>query len=227
MDFKIPRNSLSELIIYLWKIIDIPEISINDLLFKISFELFLFPPEQASKFIKNSIKSQLLKKNANEYISLSKNINKQFLIWQKSRRDDISVKLNELRKTKSAKRSTEVDYRSNFNVIIKAFSEKGTSNRAATVPNAALNIIEFDVKKGKIYSEVKGSKEESYFIEISSKEKTLRHNCHDFLTRRAEDKKFCKHLIKLFLLLNERNKEATLCFLKSISENINDWDFLG
>jgi hypothetical protein len=227
MNFTIPRNDSTEFLIYIWKIIDVPEIRINELLFKITFEFFLLPPEKALKFIHNSIKNQHLKKNKLDYLSLSQALYENLSVWHKSRKNEIFSRLEKKRKKKLAYIATKDDDIDDFNILIKAFSEKGTSNRAATVANTDLNVIEFDHKNGKIKIEVKGSRKESYFIEINSKEKILRHDCHDFITRRAENKKFCKHLVKLFLFLKERNEEATLNFLKLISENINNWDFSG
>ena len=60
MNFAIPRQDNTELSIYLWKIIDLPYIHLDDLLYKISYELFLFPPERATTFIKTLLKENLL-----------------------------------------------------------------------------------------------------------------------------------------------------------------------
>ena len=226
MNFTVPRNNSSEFLLYIWKIINVPEVGINDFIFKISFELFLLTPEKALKFIQNSIKNQYLK-NAQGRLSLSQDLCENLSLWQNSRKDEIFSKLEKKRKKTIANMSTKDDETHNFSIFIKAFSDQGTSNRAATVANDAFNIIEFDPKKGLIQTKVKGLKIESYFIEINLKEKTIRHDCHDFLTRRAENKKFCKHLVKLFLFLKESNEEATLNFLKSISENTDEWDFSG
>ena len=37
MNFSIPRSNYSEMVLYIWKIIEIPNISINDLIYRISF----------------------------------------------------------------------------------------------------------------------------------------------------------------------------------------------
>jgi len=41
--------------LYIWKIIELPYVSLIDLIYKISFELFLFSPEEAKKFIDKAI----------------------------------------------------------------------------------------------------------------------------------------------------------------------------
>ena len=91
----------------------------------------------------------------------------------------------------------------NFSVLINAFVDKGTLNRSVSVSDTAFEILKFDRSKGIIKSKVKGSKEETYIIEIDIDAKILRHTCHDFESRRADMKKFCKHIAKLFLLLKD------------------------
>ena len=51
MNFAIPRNNTSEMLLYIWKIIDLPYILYDDLVFRISFDLYLDPPEKAKIFI--------------------------------------------------------------------------------------------------------------------------------------------------------------------------------
>ncbi|MEJ2280059.1 MAG: DUF2240 family protein, partial [Candidatus Lokiarchaeota archaeon] len=70
MNFKPPKKSATELLLYIWKIIDLPEISFEDLVYRISFDLYIVPPEKARKFIERAISSKLIDKNG-ENLSLS------------------------------------------------------------------------------------------------------------------------------------------------------------
>ncbi|GAH59603.1 unnamed protein product [marine sediment metagenome] len=97
MNFAIPRNNNSEMLLYIWKIIDIPKVSQNDLLYKISFELFLFPPNEAISFINNCLDNQLLVKDNNLNFTLSKNLNQQLKNWQKKRKKAVLKKIVSLR----------------------------------------------------------------------------------------------------------------------------------
>jgi len=45
MNFAIPRKSETDFLLYIWKIIDLPMISKNDLIYEISFKLFFDSPE--------------------------------------------------------------------------------------------------------------------------------------------------------------------------------------
>ena len=222
MNFSTPRKNTEELILFIWKIIDLPNISINELLYKISFELFLQSPEEALEFIQRSIKINLLKKDENDYLKLSQNLDKKFKNWQLERKNIISSKINSSRKINSL---IDAEKGSDFTTLIKAFLDKNTINRAANVSDDAFKINALDFNKGLIKAEVVGSKKEYYLIEIDTRNKILYHNCNDFETRRAENKKFCKHLAKLFLLLKEKNERNTVVFLNKIVEDINDWEF--
>lgn len=115
---------------------------------------------------------------------------------------------------------------SDFTTLLKAFSDKATRGRAVTVSDGSFNIVNLDLEEGKVEAEVAGSKEEPYVIRIDSDKKVLKHNCHDFRERRAPDKKFCKHLVKLFFLLNEqKGEDVTGELLNQIADSINEWEF--
>ena len=202
-----------------------PIISKNDLIFKISFELFLDSPETASKLINRLIEKNLLKKDNKNNLSLSPKLKERLENWQKKRNNEILNNLHSAKKHIKIIENLERDNRSNFNTLIKAFLDKGTINRTASVPEAAISIKEFDFDKGIIKADIVGTKESSYNIEINVKLKKISHDCHDFQERRAADKKFCKHLAKLFLLLKDKDETATLKFLNEIVKNIDKYNF--
>jgi len=65
------------------------------------------------------------------------------------------------------------------------------------------------------------AKVKDYIIEINMKEKYIMHNCDDW-HKRVKEKKFCKHVCKLFLMLPE---ELSLKILGDIVKNIDEWKF--
>ena len=69
----------TDILLNLWKIVDTPLISIDDLFFTFSFELHKFDPENTKKFIDSCIKNGLLKKNEEGMIYLSQTLNKETL----------------------------------------------------------------------------------------------------------------------------------------------------
>lgn len=225
MNFAIPRKNPSDLVLYIWKIIDIPHISLNDLLYTISFELFLLSPQKSLEFIQNSIETKLLEIDEYDKITLSQNLNKKLQNWQSKRKETILSKIDSTKQSVRAVNNFETDRSSNFKILLKAFLDKGTINRTVSISEEDFSINEFNFEKGSIKAEYKGSKKEPYIIEINTNNKTLIHNCHDFQTRRLDNKKFCKHLAKLFLLLKEKDEISATNFLSEIAENINKWEF--
>lgn len=225
MNFAIPRKNSTEMLLYIWKIIDLPSISLNDLLYKISFDLFLLPPDKSTDFIDTCIDNKDLVKDDNQDLRLSNTLNQKLNNWQIKRKNVILEKINSAKKIAKLKNDIEKKELTNFNVLINAFVDKGTLNRSISVSDDAFKLLEYDLVKGTLKSKVAGSKEEFYIIEINTNKKILRHNCHDFESRRAENKKFCKHLTKLFLLLKEKNENIAEYFLNELAENIEKWDF--
>ncbi len=144
--------------------------------------------------------------------------------WQKKRKFMVLKNIKTANKVEHLK--NDISKKStNFSVLINAFVDKGTLNRSVSISDTAFEILIFDHLTGIIESKVKGSKEESYIIKIDTNAKVLLHNCHDFETRRADNKKFCKHIAKLFLLLKDKNEKLTEFFLNKIAEDVEMWDF--
>ncbi len=221
INFNIPNNNPSEMLCYIWKVIDLPFLSQHDLLYKISFVLYILPPEKAKNFIKKCIESKLIIEDENKNLKLSNSLRNNFNIWQSRRRNEILEKYKLPIKRNSLKSNFNNDNKS----ILKIFTDNSTINRAAGIPNSHFKLKIFDPEIGIVRSEVKGSKEDQYNIEIDINKRVLRHNCHDFITRRAENKKFCKHVFKLFLLLYSKNPTNAELFLKNLVDNIDKWEF--
>jgi len=225
VNLAVPRKNDIEMLLYIWKVIDLPDILLNDLLYKISFELYLFPPEKAKEFIHTSIHEKKLIKVDENRVFLSQELANTLKTWQKKRKSEISTKSNLNKRTIGKILSENLE--STFNVLLKSLSDKSTLNRAATVSGSAFKILIFDFNEGMLIAEVEGSKQKPYVIEIDIKNKTIHHDCHDFQTKRAESKTFCKHLVKLFLLKKKDDEAQIIKFLEEITKKIEDWQFLG
>ena len=225
MNLAMPHTNAPELILYIWKIIDLPSISKIDLAYKISFEMCIMAPNKAEEFINRSIDKRLLKKENKDSISLSQDLAQKLKKWQIDMRNNIRKKINSLRKIDNIIDDFENVRTSDFNTLLKSFLDKGTINRAATISDKAFQLNHIDYESGIIKAKVKGTKEEFYNIEINSQDKTIIHNCHDFETNRSRNKRFCKHLAKFFLLFKEKNEKSAGKLLIDITQNINDWEF--
>jgi hypothetical protein len=212
--------------LYIWKIIELPYISTSDLVYKISFELFLFSPKDAKEFIKKAIHNGFLIASDNNILSLSDDLVIKLQNWHKKRRVEISKKVS---KTKSISQYTDKLKKNDsnkFNILLKAFLDTGTINRAVLVSDSAITISTIEPQNKIIKAEVQGSRKIPYIIEISTIKKVLKHDCHDFETKRVQNKKFCKHLAKLFLLLKEKDEKGATMLLENITKDINKWEFV-
>ncbi len=227
MSFAIPRNNPSEYLLYLWKIIDVPSLSEKELLYKMSFELFLDSPSKVKDFVQNCVKSDLLKKNSEGNFTLTPSLQKKLESWQKARKEQIIANLVSEKKVLIQKVKLEKEKGSTFNVLLNGFSDRTMINRAVTISNEDVEVVEFNAQSGFLKVKIKGHLQEPYIVEISSVEKTLKHDCDDFQKRGSKTKKFCKHLVKLFLFLKERDEASAISLLDKISENIVDWEFIG
>ena len=227
MNFAIPRGNTSEMVLHIWKIIALPSIQQDDLLHKISFELFLFSPKEAKEFINVAIHKGYLMIDDDERIKLSESLSFELNKWHEKRKAYISEKrkdVNDLKEFTNESKNNDIN---KFKILLKALLDKGTINRAVTESDSAYKFSFIDSGQKIIKAEVQGSQKIPYTIEINISEKVIKHNCHDFRAKRAVNKKFCKHLAKLFLLLKIKNADLASHFLESITRDINVWEFLA
>ena len=222
-----PINNPELFLLYLWKIIDLPTLSSNNLLFKISYDLFILPPDKAIEFINSCIENKLLVVSEKRNLKLSNSLKMKLNEWQKRRKNEITQNINSIKKIHRIKNTLEKGNSTDFSEHLKSLVEKETLNRAVRVRNEAFDIKELNFDKGFIKATVSGSSKDPYIIEMDIKNKYLKHNCHDFETRRSKNKQFCKHLTKFFLLLRDSHKASTEQFLKSLSENLEKWNFIS
>ena len=76
--------------------------------------------------------------------------------------------------------------------------------------------VSFKIEGESIVATVK-----NYRVEIDVKNRRIFHDCEDW-KKSAESKRFCKHLVKLFLKMP---RDISLKILEDISGNIDDWSF--
>ena len=224
MNFAIPRGNTSEMVLHIWKIIELPSIQQDDFLHIISFELFLFSPKEAMEFINVAIHDGYLILEGDERIKLSKSLALELNKWHEKRKMQISEKIKDVNEFSNGSKNKDVN---KFKILLKALLDKGTINRAVAESDSAYKFRIIDPEQKIIQAKVQGSQKIPYNIEINISEKVIKHNCLDFQTKRAENKKFCKHLAKLFLLLKIKNADLASYFLESITKDIINWKFLS
>ena len=81
------------------------------------------------------------------------------------------------------------------------------------------------IENKQISSIIKGTKKE-YRLMIDFEKKILNHNCTDFLMDRKWKKRFCKHITKVFLQIEEQyGKSLSQDFLISLYHDLDKWVF--
>lgn len=224
MDLSIPRKSLSEMVLYVWKIIGLPSVSFQDLVYLLSYKLFLYDTIAAAKFINLAIDESLLLKNSNDLLSLSDVLNEKLEKWEVQRKEEISEKLKSIQVVKRIENPSK-DESNDFTVLFKTFVDDATLTRTASILQSDITYVTNDLDKGILNVKIKGSKEIPYTIKVDLDKKYIHHDCHDYETRKSKNKKFCKHLAKLFLILKDEAEEKATNLLKKIADHINEWNF--
>jgi len=227
VNFAIPRGNTSEMVLHIWKIIELPSIQQDDFVHKISFELFLFSPKEAKEFINVAIHKGSLILIGDDRIKLSESLALELFKWHEKRKTHISERLKEINDFNEISEGSKNNDISKFKILLKALLDKGTINRAVAESDSAYKFRVIDSGQKILKAEVQGSQKIPYNIDINISEKVIKHNCHDFRNKRAVNKKFCKHLAKLFLLLKIKNADLASYFLESITRDINNWNFLA
>ena len=227
MNFAIPRGNTAEMVLHIWKILELPDIHQDDLLHKISFELSFFSPKDAKEFINGAVHKGYLIQESNERIKLSESLDIELNKWHEMRKIHITKKKNNFNNLNEFTDESKNSEKNTFKILLKALLDKGTINRAVAESDSAYEFKLIDSGQKIIKAEVKGSQKIPYKININISEKIIEHNCHDFQTKRAVNKKFCKHLAKLFLLLKIKNNDLASYFLEIITKDIDNWKFLA
>ncbi len=217
-------KNIRELVIYIWKSLDLPSITKENLLYYISFELFLFKPNKTIQIVNEALKKGFLIEKKG-YLSASNSIRSELEKWQIAEGDRVDQALNEIKNRAIIQNELESEKHSSFNMLLKEFADQNILNRAVTISKNAFSEVNTNFNRGLITAQVIGSNESPYKIEINVNKKKISHNCHDFATRRRNLKKFCKHLVKLFLILRADYESELEDLLKKVRNDIDLWEF--
>ncbi len=112
-----------------------------------------------------------------------------------------------------------------FEELFKNFANSNTTNKAASVSNSSIRILEINKQLGFIDAEIQGNSILPYKLSIDISKRNsydvINHNCPDFLARKKPNNKFCKHIAKFFLNLNEQDSEFATLLLTEFNSKIN------
>ncbi|MFX0024564.1 MAG: HD domain-containing protein [Candidatus Hermodarchaeota archaeon] len=112
-----------------------------------------------------------------------------------------------------------------FEELFKNFANSNTINRAASVSNSSIRILEINKERGFIDAEIQGNSIVPYKLSIDISKRysydIINHNCPDFLARKKPNNKFCKHIAKFFLNLCKQDPEFAIMLLTEFNSKIS------
>ncbi|MBD3197335.1 MAG: hypothetical protein GF317_19930 [Candidatus Lokiarchaeota archaeon] len=112
-----------------------------------------------------------------------------------------------------------------FNSLIQMFSDKTTIKRSRSISDNLVRVSKIDQNKKIIKAQIQGSEVLPYHIEINLNKNTfsriIQHDCPDFNMRKRQINRFCKHITKLFFLIEKTEKDFSITILKELSKKVD------
>ena len=112
-----------------------------------------------------------------------------------------------------------------FERLIKDLASKTTIERANSISDKRIRILSIDKEVGLINADVQGNSIVPYKIILDLSQENLPniiyHDCPDYLARKKPNNKFCKHVMKFFLLLMRDDPDFTLKLLNQLHKKIH------
>jgi len=119
----------------------------------------------------------------------------------------------QFRKAKIAQKARDTP-QDKFNFMLKQFTEKKDLYKSASLKEEDYHISKYATSRQTIKVIIHRLGKEPRFIFIDLAKKMITHGCCRFKELNNEDsKKFCKHLIKLFLILKEKEPDLAISIL--------------
>ena len=113
-----------------------------------------------------------------------------------------------------------------FEELIQNLTDKSTLNRAESISNNLIRFLKIDKETGLIKAEVQGNSLIPYKLDVNISQKNLYdviyHDCPDYLARKKLNNKFCKHIVKFFYLLNNKDSEFAIYLLNKFNSKISE-----
>jgi HD superfamily phosphohydrolase YqeK len=109
-----------------------------------------------------------------------------------------------------------------FEEKLRIFSDKKTLDRAKSISDDCIRILKIEKENGFIEAEVQGNKLVPYKLNFDITQKTsynfISHDCPDYLARKKPNNRFCKHIVKFFYLLYNKDSVLANMFLNEFDK---------
>ncbi|MFW9830198.1 MAG: DUF2240 family protein [Candidatus Thorarchaeota archaeon] len=187
---KIPRTPL-HLVDYAFRALGREKLPIQQLIFFLSFDIRQMPPSQAQKLVQElQSKGQL--EIANGLVKLT----------------------TEITQEPNSKVTTS---KADLGELLRLFVSSSRLSRAVGISDDAIEFIRVENNPLQIEATVHGSQD--YVLKLDEETRQITHNCPDW-RKVSVLHRFCKHVAKLFLLMQ---KDEAIRILKSVQQE--SWDF--
>jgi len=124
------------------------------------------------------------------------------------------------RKKPSKTKLTSLNY---FKILLWNFYKKESLLKSGGILSSQFEFQNLNLTIGMITCTIKNPENQIYQIEINKKGKYIHHKCQEFRNLNKFKKYFCSHLIRLFFILKENDKQKTVELLKHIATH--DYNF--
>ena len=131
----------------------------------------------------------------------------------------------QFRKAKTSHTLKEA-HRKDFNSMLNHFTEKKDLYKSVSLKEEDYHISKYATNNQAIRAIIHRLGKEPYFIFINLHKKAISHDCGRFNELKGRNsRQFCKHLIKLFLILKEKNPIQAFSILKYIYRHCEEFTF--
>ncbi|MHA1734161.1 MAG: hypothetical protein ACTSU5_19660 [Promethearchaeota archaeon] len=235
MDFELPKKATLERVVeFVFSCRGCFSIPVERFQPFVSFTLRLFPPSAARKVFLAAKREGLIEIDGS-LVKASAGLEERVrALW---RRDAGTTKIPS--KTPSTRPPTAITVASpagarrpsggSFNEFIKALDPGKERVWAFKIPSEAVSVEV--TREDPILLEATLAEEGvegPLRITVDAGKRELTHaGCKNFTEKLAGEKKFCRHIMKLFLLLRKEKPEFASALLGEVGGNIQAWKFLG
>ena len=226
MSFAVPAD-LREIVLYWWKIIDRPTVSLDELYNFIAFDLFLAPLDKTRLIVDKAIhEGYLISDSIQETVYLSKELEADFKKWQAGGVEKVQ-RMNELL-NQAWRPPLEITEKSVYDILQADIADVSVREKAGKMLASAVKVDRVDFN-----SEIVGfGKEENekgediqYPFSINVISRSISHNCPEYLNLRRDQKRLCPHLVRAFTKLFISNELQTQKLIRDLVDNRDSWSF--
>ncbi len=226
MAFTIP-SELKDIVLHWWKIIDRPQIHLDELCNFIAFDLYLAPLEKTKIIVQQAIRLHYLKENTDlESVSLSKELQTEFDAWQE--KGVLKAKTMAAALAQPWRPKVELTQNMTYEALESDLIDVSVKEKAGKIRASAVTLEGLDFATsihGHVKEKDKTGSPILYPFAINIKDRTILHQCPEYDSLRKNQKRFCTHLGRVIMKLYSKDKEKTIELLHDIVNHKHKWTF--